>query len=114
MRLLIRILQHRIREAVSDRDYDPTILDGGLKLAHLSGGAGAAGKVGMQHSGQAFKHDQLSEEEANRFKAANTVYQTFNDYITWLYGHKFDPDVDLFTKDSMSSIKQFPDDISLL
>lgn len=108
LRLLIRILQYRIREAILYRDYDPTILDGGLKLAHLSGGAGAAGKVGMQHSGQAFKHDQLSEEERNRFKAANTVYQTFNNYITWLYGHKFDPDVDFFTKDSMSVLKSFP------
>ena len=108
LRLLIRILQHRIREAVLDRDYDPTILDGGLELAYLSGGAGAADKVGMQHSGPAFKRDQLSEEDRNRFKAANTVYGTFNNYITWLYGRKFDPNVDLFTKDSMPVLNRFP------
>ena len=35
LRLLIRILQHRIREAVLDRDYDPTILEGGIRSSHL-------------------------------------------------------------------------------
>lgn len=43
--------------------------------------------------GQAFKRDQLSEEDRNQFKAANTVHGTFNNYITWLYGRKFDPNV---------------------
>jgi len=108
LRLLIRILQHRIREAVLYRDYDPTILDGGHQLTYLSGGAGAADKVGTQPSGQAFKRDQLSEEDRKRFKDVNTVYGTFNNYITWLYGRKFDPNVDLFTKDSMPILNRFP------
>ena len=108
LRLLIRILQHRIREAALDRDYDPTILDGGREFSYLSGGAGAADKVGMQHSGRAFKRDQLGEEDRNRFKATNTVYGTFNNYIAWLYGRKFDPNVDLFTKDSLPILNRFP------
>jgi hypothetical protein len=108
LRLLIRILQHRIREAKLNRDYDPTILDGGREFSYLSGGAGAAGNVGMQHLGQAFKRDQLGEEDRGRFKADNTVDGTFNNYIEWLYGRKFDPNVDLFTKDSLSILNRFP------
>lgn len=108
LRLLIRILQHRIREAVLDREYDPTILDGGYTSAYLSGGAGAADQVGMRHSDSAFKRDRLSGEERNRLKAVNTVSGTFNNYITWLYGRRFDPDVDLFTKNSMSILNRFP------
>lgn len=108
LRLLIRILQHRIREAVLDRDYDPGILEGGIRLSHLSGGAGAAEKVGIKNSGQTFKRDQYGEEGKERFVAANTVEGTFNHYIDWLYGRKFDPNVDLFTKDSLPVLNRFP------
>lgn len=108
LRLLIRILQHRIREAVLDRDYDPSILEGGIRLSHLSGGAGAAAKVGTKNPGQRFKRDQYDEEDKELFVAANTVEGTFNNYITWLYGRKFDPNVDLFTKDSLPVLNKFP------
>ncbi len=106
--LLIRILQYRVREAVLDREYDPTILEGGIKLLHLSGGAGAAAKVGAQNREQIFKRDQYEEEDRRRFVASSTVEGTFNNYIAWLYGRKFDPDVDLFTKDSLSVLNRFP------
>lgn len=108
LRLLIRILQHRIREAVLDRDYDPGILGGGIGLSHLSGGAGAAAKVGKRNPGQTFKRDQYDEEDKELFVATNTVEGTFNNYITWLYGRKFDPNVDLFTKDSLPVLNRFP------
>ncbi len=108
LRFLIRILQHRIREAVLDRDYDPSILDGEREFSYLSGGAGATGDVGKQQSGQAFKLAHLGNEGRNRFKAANTVYGSFLNYIAWLYGRKFDPKVDLFTKDSLPVLNSFP------
>lgn len=108
LRLLIRILQHRIREAVLDRDYDPRILEDRMKMEHLSGGAGAAHKVGVESSGQPFKRDQYSEENKQRFMAMNTVEGTFRNYIAWLYGRKIDPNVDLFTKESLPFLQQRP------
>lgn len=108
LRLLIRILQYRIREAVLDRNYDPSILEGGIRLPHLSGGAGAAAKVGTENLGQMFKRDQYDEVDKERFVATNTVEGTFNNYINWLYGRKFDPNVDLFTKNSLSVLNRFP------
>ncbi|MBU3948307.1 MAG: TPM domain-containing protein [Proteobacteria bacterium] len=108
LRLLIRILHHRIREAVLNKDYDPSILERGIRLSHLSGGAGAAAEVGANNQGQIFKRDQYDEERKERLVATDTVVGTFDNYIDWLYGRKFDPNVDLFTKDSFSVLNRFP------
>jgi hypothetical protein len=108
LRLLIRILQHRIREAVLEMDYDPRILEGGVRFSRLSGGAGASAEVGANNLGQTFKRDSYDEYEGGRFEAVETVNGTFNNYIDWLYGRKFDPNVDLFTKDSLSVLNRFP------
>lgn len=108
LRLLIRILQHRIRESVLNKDYDPRILEGGVGLSHLSGGGGASAKIGMNNNGQIFKRDQYNDESRKRLVATDTVVGTFNNYIDWLYGRKFDPSVDLFTKDSYPLLNSFP------
>jgi len=108
LRLLIRILQHRIREAALEKDYDPSILEGGIRLPHLSGGAGAAAEVGVSNLGQTFMRDHYDEEEGYRFVASDSVEGTFDNYIGWLYGRKFDPNVDLFTRDSLSVLNRFP------
>lgn len=108
LRLLIRILQHRIREAVLEKEYDPSILEGGIRLPHLSGGAGASAIVGVYDLDNTFKHDQYDNEVKERFVATDTVEGTFTNYIVWLYSRNFDPDVDLFTKDSLSILNRFP------
>jgi hypothetical protein len=108
LRLLIRVMHHRIREAILENDYDPRILGRGFEFARMSGGAGASENVGMSESGQVFKHDQYDELERERFAATDTVNGTFNNYIEWLYGRYFDPNVDLFTKDSLSYLNRFP------
>lgn len=101
LRLLIRILQHRIREAILDKDYDPTILETEIRLSHMSGGAGAAAKVGIKNSRQTFMIEQYDEDAKEQFVSASTVEGTFDNYIAWLYGHVYDPNVDLFTKASI-------------
>lgn len=108
LRLLIRILQHRIREAVLEMEYDPTILKAGNRSSHMSGGAGAAAKVGIKDSSQTFMADQYDEEDKKQFAAANTVESTFNNYITWLHGYIYDPNVDLFTKASRRYLNSLP------
>lgn len=107
LRFLIRILQHRIREAVLDRDYNPGILEESIIMSHLSGGAGAAATVGTGQ-GQPFKRDHYDEQAKERFVAARTVEGTYNRYIDWLYSRKYDPDVDLFTENSISFLEKFP------
>ncbi|NGP87103.1 TPM domain-containing protein [Fodinibius halophilus] len=108
LRLLIRILQHRIREAVLEQGYDPSILKKGVELPYLSGGAGAAEKVGINKQGQPFKRDRYDKEGKALFVAKNTVEGTFSNYISWLYNRKFDPNVGLFTKRSLPILKRFP------
>lgn len=108
LRLLIRVIQHRIREAVLEKDYNPRILERETRFSRLSGGAGASENVGANELGQIFKHDQYGESERELFVATETVSGTFNNYIEWLYGRNFDPNVDLFTKDSLSVLNRFP------
>ena len=40
LRLMLRLVQHRIREAVLGEAFDPAVLKGLPEAAHLSGGAG--------------------------------------------------------------------------
>lgn len=108
LRLLIRMLHHRIREAKLSREYDPTILNSRREHSKLSGGAGARGKVDTHSPMRVFKRDQLDDADKSRFIAANTVDGTYSNYIAWLYGREFDPNIGLFTRDSRSFLNQLP------
>lgn len=108
LRLLIRVMQHRIREAVLNSDFDPRILNRETDFKRLSGGAGASRNVGVNEPGRGFNHEQYDKLERLQFVASETVNGTFNNYIEWLYGRKFDPNIDIFTIGSLPLLKRFP------
>ncbi len=107
LRLLLRLVQHRIREAVVGADFDPRVLQAIRTGGNLSGGAGVA--ASMQPgaaSGPGVK--RMSEEERARYRAQDSPAGTFQTYLAWLADPVFDPDVDLFTAESRTYLARLP------
>jgi hypothetical protein len=105
LRLMLRLLQHRIREAVLGSDFDPRVLQAVRAGGYLSGGAGVTAAV---PSGGAPGAERLSEEKRIRYRAQNSPTGTYDIYLAWLSQPIFDADVDLFTPESRSYLAHLP------
>jgi uncharacterized protein len=105
LRLMLRLLQHRIREAVLGNDFDPRVLQAVDAKGYLSGGAGVSANVPSSGAQQA---GRLSEDERNRYLAQATPAATYDAYVAWLAEPVFDADVDLFTRSSRGYLAQLP------
>jgi hypothetical protein len=107
LRLLLRLVQHRIREAVIGADFDPRVLQAIRSGGNLSGGAGIA--VSMQPgAASAPGVKQMSEEARERYRAQDSPAGTFQAYLAWLAHPAFDPDVDLLTAESRAYLARLP------
>jgi uncharacterized protein len=105
LRLMLRLLQHRIREAVLGTDFDPRVLQAVSAGGHLSGGAGVTAAV---PSGGALGAERLSDEERARYAAQDSPAGTYNAYLAWLAQPIFDANVDLFTAESRNYLSRLP------
>ncbi len=107
LRLLLRLVQHRIREAVIGADFDPRVLQAIRPGGNLSGGAGVA--ASMQPGAASGRGvERMSEEERDRYRAQDSPAGTFQTYLAWLAHPAFDPDVDLFTAESRTYLARLP------
>lgn len=108
LRTLLRLLQHRIREAVLGMDFDPRVLKA-ISTSHLSGGAGVTATMPSRNPTLSRPAARMSEEERARYRAKSTPAQTYAAYLAWLARPgDYDPDVDLFTTPSRGYLSRFP------
>ena len=107
LRLLLRLLQHRIREAVLGMDFDPRALKA-LATSHLSGGAGVTSTLPSRAPAQSTMVTRLPEEVRARLRAKGSPAETYATYLEWLARPEYDPDVDLFTPPSRAYLAQLP------
>jgi uncharacterized protein len=105
LRLMLRLLQHRIREAVLGSDFDPRVLEAVRAAGYLSGGAGVTAAV---PSGIAPDAVHLSEHERIRYRAQDSPTAAYYAYLEWLSQPIFDADVDLFTTESRNYLSHLP------
>lgn len=108
LRLMLRLIQHRIREAVLGDDFDPRVLGVVSGKGHLSGGAGATAKVHPGAGTEAAFRRRLAEGERERLRPGATPAQTYATYLAWLSAPQFDPQVEFFTPPSRQYLAQFP------
>lgn len=108
LRLLLRLLQHRIREAVLGTDFDPRVLQAVRAGGYLSGGAGVTATVPSAGGSRAPAAARLSEEQRGLYRAQSSPADTHAGYLAWLSQPVFDPDVDLFTPGSRKYLSRFP------
>lgn len=105
LRLLLRLLQARIREAVLGDEFDPQVLSFLDKGRYLSGGAGVASGLGETAKLQRAK---LSPEERARYAAGDTPEATYAVYLHWLNQPVRDGNVDFLERGSRNYISGLP------
>ncbi len=102
LRLMLRLLQHRIREAVIGNDFDPRVLKMIENRGYLSGGAGVSTEMPIGSAPRNPAPSGADTREPGPFDAQNTPEQTYRTYLAWLSQRKLDPNADLFTRESRS------------
>ena len=102
LRLMLRLLQHRIREAVIGNDFDPRTLAKVQPLTHFSGGAGVSAAVGLGDGAS----DTQDAAPANPldYPAGDTPTDAYYSYLEWLSNWPLSSRADLFTPESRSYI----------
>ncbi len=108
LRLLLRLLQHRVREAVLGTDFDPRVLKAVRSGGYLSGGAGVTARMPSARSVHAKPTDRMSDPDRALYRAGSTPTQTYTAYLAWLSHRVFDPNVDLFTPASRGYLASLP------
>ena len=108
LRLLLRLLQHRIREAVLGDTFDPQGVNALLDSGYLSGGAGVSAAMRDGGSRETPSKPQLTEVERCLYVAQGTPTETYNLYLKWLSQPIYDPKLDIFTDQSRSYMSRLP------
>lgn len=100
LHLLIRILHHRIREAILGETFDPRVVKNIRESRHLSGGGGAS--LPMPDRGSKIQDitERFSEDERRTFSPGLTPEDAYKKYLHWMLRGVYDPDIDLFTQSS--------------
>lgn len=98
LRLMLRLLQHRIREAVIGNDFDPRTLDKVRPLSHLSGGAGVSANVKL--GGSTIASPAPDSVGPMAYAAGDSPTDAYHRYLDWLSRWPVSPQVDMFTPES--------------
>jgi len=105
LRLLVRLIHQRIREAVLGRAFDPKVLDLMGRAGWLSGGAGSTSAM---PTGQAYLGGELDDAQRRRFGPQPTPEAAYRTYLAWLAEGKKDADIGLLTPDSRAFVAALP------
>lgn len=105
--LLLRVIHHRIREAVLDRRFDPRVLEV-IDDGELSGGAGASLPIQLASDRVKPKHARVGAKERSRLGPQKTPEDAYRAYLAWLAAGTFDPTIELFTEKTREMLSRFP------
>ena len=106
LRLLIRILHHRIREAVLGKSFDPEILEILSRSRDLSGGAGASTKVDSGMEGE--EYWKPGKTRGEYYSPQATPEEAYEKYLEWIIAQEFVPRVNIFTSDTQNYLASVP------
>lgn len=98
LRLMLRLLQNRIREAVIGDQFDPRVLAKVPSLNHLSGGAGVSAMVGLGDHATGTPKAKIVDRAT--FTSGKSPTEVYYHYLDWLSRWPLSPYVDLFTPGS--------------
>ncbi len=105
LRLLVRLIHQRVREAVLGRAFDPKVLDLMGRAGWLSGGAGG---TAILPAGQAYLGGELDDAQRRRFGPQPTPEAAYRAYLAWLAEGRKDADIGLLTADSRAFVAALP------
>ncbi len=107
VQFLLRIMHHRIREAVLDRRFDPRVLDA-LGGGHLSGGAGAARALPLAQAAAMPVAAAGDEPPSSRLGPQVSPEDAYRAYLSWLQAGRFDFEVGVLTPETRDYLARFP------
>jgi uncharacterized protein len=108
LRLLIRMLHHRIREQVLGNTFDPRVIEAILHGGNLSGGAGVSAVMSTRGKNKASGSFTLNDEERGYYSRQPTPEAVYNKYLEWLITGKRDPKIEIFTTESQKYMSSLP------
>jgi uncharacterized membrane protein YgcG len=105
IRLMLRLLQSRIRDAVLGNEFDPKAVEALRAGAQLSGGAGAAAAM---PASQARGSAAGTLPDRSAFGPQATPDAAYRRYLSWMSGGVYDPRIELFTSSTQTYLAQLP------
>lgn len=108
LRLLLRLLHHRIREAILGRAFDPSVLRILPTGRFSSGGAGASRLTPLERNTTAAMSETLTIRERTQFGPQESPASSYHKYLEWLSFGRFDPRISLFLPESQQYMKSLP------
>ncbi|GEM_PF-985173 len=108
LRLMLQILQYRIRSAVLGNRFDPTVLTIVRRSGYLSGGAGASTPMPLGRDLNSYFRTRLEEQDRAYFAAQESPGQTYQRYLEWLALGRFDPEATMFTEETRRYLSRLP------
>jgi hypothetical protein len=108
LRLLLKLLQNRIREAVLGDAFDPRVLNALPNNGNLSGGAGVSAKMQAGSTQNIPPKQHLNEAERGLYVAQDSPTETYNLYLKWLTQPIYDPNLEIFTEGSRRYMSGLP------
>jgi hypothetical protein len=108
LRLLLFILHHRIRSEILEKNFDPTIVDIIKNRGYLSGGGGVSSKVVKNGKRKSYLHGSTDSVNKNNYIPQSTPGDVYQKYLEWLSIQKFDPNIEIFTKESQQYMNSLP------
>ena len=104
---MLRLLQHRIREAVIGNDFDPRVIERLRSGEYLSGGAGTSTDMAIGNGRKNATAD-IGDSRTGRFNAQDTPEGTYSMYLEWLSQPKRNPNEDFLTEESRQYVGSVP------
>jgi hypothetical protein len=108
LHLLLRMMHHRIREAVLDQSFDPRIVDVLDDGRALSGGAGASRAMPLAEEKGKPSQPTVSDKVRARLGPQQSPEAAYRAYVSWLAAGVFDPAIGLFTPETRSYLANLP------
>ncbi len=103
--LAIRMLEDRLRYAQMIDQFETRPTDARHATRYASGGAGARGAVRSRYS----DGDRWGTHgEPMRFSAGGTAREAYDEFVRWLSSPRYEPNVELFTRESQAFLANFP------
>jgi uncharacterized protein len=98
LRTTLFMVQHRLREAVLGREYDPTFGQFILDQRRLAVGGGASGDMQLGQDAAFLNRERTSPRAVRAyFSAQPTPEAAYHRYLEWLARGRYETDVPLFT-----------------
>jgi hypothetical protein len=108
LRLLIRMLHHRIRQEILGNSFDPKVVELIRQSGYLSGGAGVSASMQKKEQDAGTLTTGIRDKNRQSYSPQATPEATYIRYLEWLVAGQYDPNINIFTTQSQQYLSSLP------